>query len=115
MTTQEKNKAIAEWLGIELNELHIGIISAGKWVKHTVGETFITEFPNWKPDKDRGQQKLIEDKLIEMGSYIIKYEYSDINKIWSVNIHDQDKYGIANNKSKDIAFIDAVIKLIKPK
>lgn len=112
MTTQEKNKAIAEWLGLELNELHIGIISVGRWHKHTVGKTFHIEFDNWQPDKDRNQQKLIEDKLVEM-EFHINYEYRKKEKEWFIDIYNSEKDGMSSNKSKDIAFIDAVIELIK--
>ena len=117
MTTQEKNKAIAEWLGLEVNELHIGIISAGKWHKHTAGETFVTEFNKWQPDKDRNQQKLIEDRLIEM-KYWIDYNYSPETKLhefvlWSGI--DSDDEIIEDSFDRDTAFIDVIIKLIRSK
>jgi len=111
MTTQEKNKAIAKWLGID-------VYSDG-----SIWDLSETKYKKWQPAKDRNQQKLIEDKLIEMG-YEIQY-YHPKNGYWIVTLklskkiskfyHKLISVGVKENKSKDIAFIDAVIELIKSK
>jgi hypothetical protein len=100
MTTQEKNKAIAEWLGLEKH-----YINEQYWIKK--------DLIDWQPNKDRNQQKLIEDKLIEMG-FDIRIDYFQFREInWAVTLMNGKGIHIRKyNKSKDIAFIDAVIELI---
>ncbi len=109
MTPQEKNKAIAEWLGIELNKY-------GCPKKFYISD--IEQFYNkFEPDKDRNQQKLIEDKLVEMG-YWIDYSYNPETKMHQSTFYtgfESDDEIIAINSDKDIAFIDAVIELIESK
>jgi hypothetical protein len=61
---------------------------------------------------DRNQQKWIEDELIEKG-YKIDYDY--YYKSWHIGIQ-KDKYKIwfeSENESKDTAFIECVLELIK--
>ncbi|MBA7627107.1 hypothetical protein ES703_34569 [subsurface metagenome] len=102
---KEKNSLIAEWLGYEIQGLSPNEVS----IKNPFGEPFSIF---WKPDKDRNQQKLIEDKLIEMGCFIT-YTFDDHEEKWRICIYEEDYDVMEIDKSKDIAFIDAVIELIK--
>ena len=105
MKTQEKNKAIAEWLGYECidNPLTPNMVS----IKIDNYEKL------WHPDKDRNQQKLIEDKLIEINCFV-QYTYDDFKKEWEVYLdNSKNKTFTRQSESKDIAFIDAVIELIQ--
>jgi len=100
MNTKGKNKAIAKWLGIEIYD------GGGFWdlsKDDMIGK--------WQPDKCRNQQKLIEDKLIEIG-YDIIYHYPQNSEKWTVIISTNKKSILTQNKSKDTAFINAVIELI---
>ncbi len=66
--------------------------------------------------RDRNQQKWIEDRLIELGYGI--FEDCDITtKEWCIEIFDSAYpdslyYASSKNKSKDLAFIQAVEQLI---
>lgn len=110
MTTQGKNKTIAEWLKIEVDK----ISWRGKFIGYgKISDDFELWF--WNPNKDRNQQKLIEDKLIEMGCQILT-GYDPSTKEWNIHIIDFTHPKIIKfNTSRDIVFIDAVIELIKSK
>lgn len=109
MTTQEKNKAIAEWLGYKCT-VHP---AAPNMVWAEINTSYEEQ---WHPDENRNQQKLIEDKLIKDG-WNISWSYRQRDESWLIIIKIilTDNYFYKENKSKDIAFIDAVIELIKQK
>ncbi len=108
MTTQEKNKVIAEWL-----ELEIKAEDDGNYCY--LNNHFRCMEQDLRFLTNRNHQKWIEDKLIEMGCQIL-IGYDPSTKEWNIHIIDFTHPKIIKfNTSKDIAFIDAVIELIKSK
>lgn len=109
MNPQKVNKVIAEWLGIKKQSDFMG---REYWVRNN-GLIMWTE-----PDflHDRNQQKWIEDELIEKG-YGILSQWFFLSEMWNIEIYSDlvNSYEITidkSNKSKDQAFIDAVMELI---
>jgi hypothetical protein len=110
MNTNEKiadlNERIAKWIGVERKN----VLGYGYFYFVKTGES--THFYTIDFLHDRNQQKLIEDKLIELG-YELTCEYWQGTKQWTFDIYDiNQELGHGTNESKDLAFLEAVEQLI---
>ena len=99
---------ILEWLGKNCIIHNTALFGEDKLIFFSEGEEI--DFLH-----DRNQQKWIEDKLIELGYYVYYYKEDIGWEIFIYNVNSNYKKDVKikiTNKSKDIAFLEAIEQLI---